>query len=97
MKQRQQYRQLYCVLHNFHNPHLHLPKPVGERGMEERKGTRKQRKEKESEDEVEWEGRWEGGGRGSGSGQMVPHSLFTYYHFVVGEQVPTCFQMFPKL
>ena len=31
MRQRQQYRQLYYALHNFHNPHLHLPKPVGER------------------------------------------------------------------
>ena len=49
MKQRQQYRQLYCVLHNFHNPHLHLPKPVGgtgDGGNEEGAG-REERREKE--------------------------------------------------
>ena len=49
MRQRQQYRQLYCVLHNFHNPHLHLPKPVGERvdGRNSSTKNRERRKERE--------------------------------------------------
>ena len=64
MRQRQQYRQLYCVLHNFHNHHLHLPKPVGEREMKRGAG-REERTEKDV------------GGRDKGCGQMVLYSLLT--------------------
>ena len=48
MKQRQQYRQLYCVLHSSHNRHLHLPKPVGGdgNGGNEEGAESKERREK---------------------------------------------------
>ena len=57
MKQRQQYRQLYCVLHCFHNPHLHLPKPVGGTGNGGKSSTksRERRRREGSGGEVGWE------------------------------------------